>query len=583
MHATLQLSTVEELPSAQQRIYVLSVTSVTIHDDDSSIIATANIHDFQMSKKLSFPIIILHDDNGNGSSSSSSSIDNNSHPTITINRLIEALQCGNHKLILRVWKKGARWWNLNMNHTQTSSSSCATTTLSMAKSEVAGYRLAKLAMDHHLEQANSSNSGKKKNKIIASAHVPHVVYFSHDNGNINNTTDDSWALFSYFDKIEGEINTTAGGGSGGNVNIINHSSLKLDCLNRLTTQTTTAIQQPFSSSSSSSSDHNHNNNYHNMKQCCNHYPTTMTKSRHEFGFDEPHPRHGRVPIDECFEYAQMILRDVVLPIQFSFFEWSSSSSLTTPDGYINCNSVEWTHNLCTLGIDRQKVKPYHYHDMIAVHRDALERLSTAHHNATTKVVVDDERMGTLLQMMEKCVNALEHEWDDDENHDGCGRPPPLPAVLCHMDLQPQNLTFWHDRNEGNDENNANDHIHVSQHCSVASVMDFEEAAYADPRFEVLLICRKVLANKFQAEELWKSYAIRVKMETTWDVGPIEPWLRLETVHSLLTLLLQANDLLGGGRNPWETKPDLIAKIDRERRRLVNMNWSFCSIKDEVII
>ncbi|KAL7455548.1 hypothetical protein ACHAWC_010072 [Mediolabrus comicus] len=443
----------------------------------------------------------------------------------------------------------------------------------MAKSEVAGYRLAKLAMDHHLEQANSNSSGKKNNKINkrVGTHVPHVVYFSHDDGNINNT-DDSWALFSYFDKIEGEMNTT--GGDGGNVNIINHSSLKLDDLNRLTTQTTIAIQQPFSSSSSS--DQKHNNNYHNTKQCCNHYPTTMTKSRHEFGFDEPHPRHGRVPIDECFEYAQMILRDVVLPIQFSFFEWSSSSNSLTSDGYINCNSVEWIHNLCTLSIDRQKVKPYHYHDMIAVYRDALERLSTAHHNATK--VVDDERMDTLLQMMEKCVDALEHEWDDDENHDGCGRPPPLPAVLCHMDLQPQNLTFWHNR--GIDDNNANDHIHVSQHCSVASVMDFEEAAYADPRFEVLLICRKVLANLEMAEELWKSYAIRVKMETTWDVGPIEPWLRLETVHSLLTLLLQANDLLGGGRNPWETKPDLIAKIDRERRRLVNMNWSFCIIKDD---
>ena len=136
MHVTLQLSSVEELPSAQQRIYVLSVTCVTIHDDDDSSIATANIHDFQMSKKLSFPIIIHHDDNGDGSSS----IDNNSYPTITINRLIEALQCGDHKLILRVWKKGARWWNLNMNHTQKSSSSSATTTLSMAKSEVAGYR-----------------------------------------------------------------------------------------------------------------------------------------------------------------------------------------------------------------------------------------------------------------------------------------------------------------------------------------------------------------------------------------------------------------------------------------------------------
>eukprot|EP00970_Alexandrium_tamarense_P013491 scaffold3435_cov249-Alexandrium_tamarense.AAC.3 len=60
-----------------------------------------------------------------------------------------------------------------------------------------------------------------------------------------------------------------------------------------------------------------------------------------------------------------------------------------------------------------------------------------------------------------------------------------------------------------------------------------------------------------------------------EIGPLEPWLKLETVHSLCTLMLQGTDLLGGGRNPWETKPDLWGKIDRERQRLVNMGWSFC--------
>ena len=53
-------------------------------------------------------------------------------------------------------------------------------------------------------------------------------------------------------------------------------------------------------------------------------------------------------------------------------------------------------------------------------------------------------------------------------------------------------------------------------------------------------------------------------------------LKLETVHSLCTLLLQAMDLLGGGRSPWETKPDLLGKDNRERRRLVQkMGWHFC--------
>lgn len=35
------------------------------------------------------------------------------------------------------------------------------------------------------------------------------------------------------------------------------------------------------------------------------------------------------------------------------------------------------------------------------------------------------------------------------------------------------------------------------------------------------------------------------------------------------------DLLGGGRSPWETKPDLWGKIEREFSRLVHDGWSFC--------
>ncbi len=38
---------------------------------------------------------------------------------------------------------------------------------------------------------------------------------------------------------------------------------------------------------------------------------------------------------------------------------------------------------------------------------------------------------TLEEARFECVSALEHEWDDS---DGC-HPPPLPDVICHMDLQ----------------------------------------------------------------------------------------------------------------------------------------------------
>ena len=123
-------------------------------------------------------------------------------------------------------------------------------------------------------------------------------------------------------------------------------------------------------------------------------------------------------------------------------------------------------------------------------------------------------------------------------------------------------------------------------------MDWEEACYADPRFELLLVCRKVLANtnREQSEKLWQSYSryvqrlgrlisSKTKKGIHWNVGPLEQWLKLETTHSLLVSLLQAMDLLGSGRSPWETKPDLWGKIDRERQRLEQMGWLlFCYLK-----
>ncbi|KAL9189733.1 hypothetical protein ACHAXT_009408 [Thalassiosira profunda] len=192
----------------------------------------------------------------------------------------------------------------------------------------------------------------------------------------------------------------------------------------------------------------------------------------------------------------------------------------------------------------------------------------------------DERMNNLLRVLGQCIDALDCEWDSRG-----GKPPPLPPVLCHMDLQPQNLAFAHAEYSGDSCSNQNA-IHTAKDCSVAAVMDWEEACYADPRFELLLVCRKVLATREQADSLWQMYSDRVqklgaqlssqrKEPMRWEVGPLEPWLKLETVHSLCTLLLQAMDLLGGGRSPWETKPDLWGKIDRERQRLAKVGWTFC--------
>merc|ERR1712037_915247 len=45
----------------------------------------------------------------------------------------------------------------------------------------------------------------------------------------------------------------------------------------------------------------------------------MVKIRHEFGFDEPHPRHGRVPTEKSLPYAMHVLEEVILPIHCAFF------------------------------------------------------------------------------------------------------------------------------------------------------------------------------------------------------------------------------------------------------------------------
>ncbi|NJM93456.1 MAG: DUF2851 family protein, partial [Cytophagales bacterium] len=71
--------------------------------------------------------------------------------------------------------------------------------------------------------------------------------------------------------------------------------------------------------------------------------------------------------------------------------------------------------------------------------------------------------------------------------------------------------------------------------------DWEETAYADPRFELLLLCRKVCANREQADFIWQYYSNQINICLTHDdgydviqLGSITPWLKLEAIHSITT-------------------------------------------------
>lgn len=245
---------------------------------------------------------------------------------------------------------------------------------------------------------------------------------------------------------------------------------------------------------------------------------SMVKDRYEFGFEESHPRWGRVPSERALEYATEVLMTFTIPLH----------------RYINEHRdvLDWS-SLCKVN------EGISFHDMLSFYKCAHERMM-----GNSQDIV---KASILIRALSACIENLHLESLSVHQ---------IPHVLCHMDCQPQNLVFF--KEEGDSP-------------KIMSVLDWEDAAFADPRFELLSLARKICANREQADALWKTYQDKLMV----DLGDIEPWLKLETVHSLSTLLLQRMNLLGGGRNPWETIPDLDQKIHREFARLERMGWEFC--------
>lgn len=251
--------------------------------------------------------------------------------------------------------------------------------------------------------------------------------------------------------------------------------------------------------------------------------TGMIKVRPEFGFDEPHPRWGRVPVDQCLDYVFHVLEKFTIPLHRHF--------LLNNDN----DTSYWA-------------KSRTYKDMVGLCRKAHDKMVRE-----LKDVPNDETQARIIRALGLCIERLEDE---------AKQVTKLPAVLCHMDCQPQNLIVYRE-----------------EECKIPqlhSVLDWEEAVLADPRFEILMLCRKVCANEKQAEAVWNYYTREMQsIDPRLTVGPIESWLKFETVHSITTLILQSMNLLNGGRSPWETKPDLLSKIEREFQRLAWRGWAFC--------
>ena len=243
---------------------------------------------------------------------------------------------------------------------------------------------------------------------------------------------------------------------------------------------------------------------------------SMVKLRHEFGFDEPHPRWGRVPENKALTYALQVLQEVIIPIHRHFHDRSDQLSAQEDDECPNDATPS----------------AYTFQSMLTLYNSAIEQMHAAH--------CIDTFLNHAITQLERGIRHLQ-----EGSHD----IPNLPPTLVHMDCQPQNILFA----------NPSD----SNKPVIVSVLDWEDSAIADPRFELVMLGRKVCANRTQALTIWKTYEEAMQI----DLGGMELWLQLETVHSLTTLLLQSLDLLHGSRSPWESKPDLMQKIERELHRL----------------
>ena len=719
------LKEIRQAKSAQQEVYILSFGC------NKSMIRKRRWQQQQRQQQQ-----LVHSNNSNNNNNNNNNRrrrrnNDDEHENKHENNKYEVMESGHNRLVLRIWKGGSRWWNLNRN----------VDPQIVARAEIMGYQIARSAFQTHQTQTQFQTKHKHNNNTYYDTTIdeknsnstrlimrrkrqvpiiPRVLHFScssssslslslsSSSSSLSTSSSSSllcWAVLEYVGPDdEGFLHTTASNATttitpiGKKEEEINDNNNEKGFIdenddgnekddNKIEGQQRLQLLLPLQVQPI-------------MMQVDHSYLNGMINIRNEFGFEEPHPRWGRVPVESCLGYARLVLRDIILPLHC----YSSSSS-----------RVILQHDAQT------------YSTMVRFYRQAWNEVTTKYNdnnnnaNSSNKQkynhdndveIVDDKNDNDNNSngrfRIQQCLKRLEHGLEEleeiimqtnnnatDKNEKGATVEtsrtiivPPLDPVLVHLDLQPQNMIFYKkshlvmpsakqqasvsssstrirtatkiaatddnrpkvqsegekveqrqqnvniDGNNNNEEDQSavtttddDDDDNNYNSVQVFSVLDWEDAAWADPRFDLILLCRKVCANREQADIIWSEYAkalvlfncdketkaavmddnrvvdngyyyddfhdslnnnqgsarnniecysipslyssLTTKVENyNYNIlGPIQPWLLLETVHSISTMILQSTDLLSGGRNPWETKKDLWDKIQREFSRL----------------
>ena len=443
----------------------------------------------------------------------------------------DALRNGNYHVIVRIWIGTSRWWNCHHSAMAPGATPEPLQSLNyISQREVYGYQL----VEHIF--STSMNPSKLR--------LPRVLYYS----NVTDTLCSPWAILEYVGPLSSMyLNNSNPGGP----------SVILD---------TTFVD-------------------------------SMIPIRMEYGFNETHLRWGRLPLDRCIEYATHVLDSFIVPLHFYFFRRMYNSLHLEPfvNFFVPPNMKDISLSYGTM-MHLYKAK---YDDFIESNVRILCSPPAAPQINRSQPTHFMPFLSEASLKLKEAIDALIYEAETNQPI------PSLPPVLCHMDLQPQNLFFASSKPPTASSFSAAhvDHEKVSvvigsgvERCPpeanrhllhLVTVLDWEEAAYADPRFEILMLCRKVCANREQADVLWRVYSQRMELCSKDDrnhlpieLGRIEPWLKLEAVHSLTTLVLEC--VAGGGRGKRtvnDVRPvpflEVLGKMQREFQRLFKMGWSFC--------